>query len=169
MSFHARILQTEALTTSANAKSMVKRLKRMAKKDTNKDYQDQIYYAIGNIPLQQNDTLQAIGAYETGREKATQKGPETALLLLRLGGIYWEQRRFDKAQPCYTEAIGLLDKTHDNYKEITRRSKVLDALVPPTTAIHLQDSLQWLASTDEDQRNAAIDRVIEELKKKKAI
>lgn len=168
MSFHARILQTEALTTSANAKSMIKRLKRMSKKDTNKDYLDQIYYAIGNIQLQQNDTLQAISAYETGREKATQKGPETALLLLRLGGIYWEQRRFDKAQPCYTEAIGLLDKTHDDYKEITHRSKVLDALVPPTSAIQLQDSLQWLASLDEPQRNEAIDRVIEALKKKEA-
>ena len=168
MSFHARILQTEALTTTSNAKSMVKRLKRMTKKDTNKDYLDQIYYAIGNIHLQQNDTVQAISAYETGRAKATQKGPETALLLLRLGGIYWEQRRFDKAQPCYTEAIGLLDKTHDNYKEITRRSKVLDALVPPTSAIQLQDSLQWLASIDETERNAAIDRVIDALKKKEA-
>lgn len=166
MSFHARIMQTEALTTSANARSMIKRLKRMAKNDNNKDYLDQVYYAIGNIYMQQRDTLQAISAYEKGRKDATQKGPETAILLLRLGGIYWEQRRFDKAQPCYTEAIGLLDKTHDQYKEITHRSKVLDALVPPTSAIYLQDSLQWLASVDEDTRNEAIDRVIKELKKK---
>jgi len=168
MAFHARILQTEALTTASNSKSMIKRLKRMTKRDVNKDYLDQIYYAIGNIYMEQVDTLKAIGAYETGREKATQKGPETAVLLLRLGGIYWDQRRFDKAQPCYTEAIGLLDKEHEDYKEITRRSKVLDALVPPTSAIFLQDSLQWLASLDEPQRNEAIDRVIEQLKKKEA-
>lgn len=166
MSFHARILQTEALTNSANSRSMVKRLRRMTKSDNNKDYLDQIYYAIGNIYMQQADTLNAIAAYETGREKATQRGPETAVLLLRLGGIYWEQRRFDKAQPCYTEAIGLLDNTHEQYMELTRRSKVLDALVPPTSAIHLQDSLQWLATIDEAQRNEAIDRVINELKKK---
>lgn len=166
MSLHARILQTEAVTTYSNARSMVKRLRRMTKSDNNKDYLDQIYYAIGNIHMLQEDTLQAISAYETGRAKATQKGPETAMLLLRLGGIYWEQRRFDKAQPCYTEAIGLLDKEHDQYKELTRRSKVLDALVPPTSAIQLQDSLQWLATTDEVQRNEAIDRVIKELKKK---
>lgn len=168
MSFHARILQTEALTTSANARSMVKRLKRMSRSDNNKDYQDQIYYAIGNIYLQQNDTLQAISSYETGRAKATQKGTETALLLLRLGGLYWDQRRFEKAQPCYTEAIGLLDKEHAHYKEVAHRSKVLDALVPPTSAIFLQDSLQWLASIDETQRNEAIDRVIDALKKKEA-
>lgn len=168
MSFHARILQTEALTTASNAKSMIKRLKRMAKSDNNKDYLDQVYYAIGNIYMQQNDTLHAISAYETGRAKATQKGLETAVLLLRLGGIYWDQRRFDKAQPCYTEAIGLMDKDQDNYKEMAHRSKVLDALVPPTSAIHLQDSLQWLSRLDEGQRNEAIDRVIEVLKKKEA-
>lgn len=166
MSFHARIMQTEVLTTAGNARSMIKRLRRMAKNENNKEYIDQVYYAIGNIYMQQGDTLQAISAYEKGRKDATQKGPETAMLLLRLGGIYWEQRRFDKAQPCYTEAIGLLDKTHDQYKEINHRSKVLDALVPPTSAIYLQDSLQWLASVDEPTRLEAIDRVIKELKKK---
>ena len=166
MTFHARILQTEAVTTAANAKSMVKRLKRMAKSDNNKDYLDQVYYAIGNIHMAQGDTLAAVGAYETGRSKATQRTLETAVLLLRLGDIYWDQRRFDKAQPCFTEAIGLIDKEFENYEEITRRSKVLDALVPPTTAIHLQDSLQWLATASEGERLAAIDRVIAELKKK---
>ena len=166
MTFHARILQTEAVTTAANAKSMVKRLKRMAKSDNNKDYLDQVYYAIGNIHMTQGDTLAAISAYETGRAKATQRTLETAVLLLRLGDIYWDQRRFDKAQPCFTEAIGLIDKEFENYEEITRRSKVLDALVPPTTAIHLQDSLQWLATASEGERLAAIDRVIAELKKK---
>lgn len=166
MTFHARILQTEAITNASNAKSMVKRLRRMAKSDNNKDYLDQVYYAIGNIQLTQGDTLAAINAYETGRAKATQRTVETAVLLLRLGEIYWERQRFDKAQPCYTEAIGLIDKEFNDYPEITRRSKVLDALVPPTTAIHLQDSLQWLASASEEERLAAIDRVIEELKKR---
>ena len=168
MTFHARILQTEAITNAANAKSMVKRLKRMAKSENNKDYLDQVYYAMGNIHLLQGDTVAAVSAYETGRSKATQKTLETAVLLLRLGGIYWDQRRFDKAQPCYTEAIGLIDKEFNDYEEINRRSKVLDALVPPTSAIQLQDSLQWLASTSESERNAAIDRVIEELKKREA-
>ena len=166
MTFHARILQTEAITNPSNAKSMVKRLRRMAKSDNNKDYLDQVYYAIGNIHMTQGDTLAAITAYETGRSKATQRTLETAVLLLRLGDIYWDQRRFDKAQPCFTEAIGLIDKEFENYDEITRRSKVLDALVPPTTAIHLQDSLQWLAIASESERLAAIDRVITELKKK---
>ena len=43
---------------------------------------------------------------------------------------------------------------------------MLDELVPYTDAVHLQDSLQALAKMPEKERNEAIDRVIEALKKK---
>ena len=60
----------------------------------------------------------------------------------------------------------MLNKQREGYEEAMRRSKVLDKLVPYTSAVHLQDSLQALARMDEPSRNAAIDRVIEALKKK---
>lgn len=163
--FNARIAQTEVMA-QGNAKSMISKLKRMARSDNNKDYLDQVYYAIGNIYMMQNDTLQAISAYENGNEKATRSGIEKGVLLLRLGGIYWDMERYNDAQRCYGEAIGLLDKDRPDYEELSRRSKVLDELVPYTDAIHLQDSLQALAKMSEEDRNAAIDRVIEALKKK---
>ena len=43
---------------------------------------------------------------------------------------------------------------------------MLDELVPYTDAVQLQDSLQQLARMSEKERNAAIDRVIDALKKK---
>ena len=163
--FNARIAQTEVMAKS-NAKQMISRLKRMASDDNNKDYLDQVYYAIGNIYLAQNDTMKAIGAYEQGNEKATRSGIEKGVLLLRLGDIYWEIERYNDAQRCYGEAVGLLDQDRPDYEELSRRSKVLDELVPHTDAIHLQDSLLALAKMSEEDRNAAIDRVIEALKKK---
>lgn len=167
--FNARILQTEVLgQDSRKAKSMVSRLKRMARADNNQDYLDRLYYAMGNIHLAQKDTAQAIAAYEKGREKATRSGIEKGVLLLRLGEVYWEQRRFDKAQPCYSECISMLGKEHAKYQEVMKRSKVLDELVPYTSAVYLQDSLQTLARMSEPDRLAAIDRVIEALKKKEA-
>ncbi len=167
LAFNARILQTEVLAEqSSQRSSMIKKLRRMAHSSSNKDYLDQVYYALGNIYLTQSDTAAAISAYEQGREKSTRKGIEKGVLLLRLGGVYWDQRRFDKAQTCYTEAIGLINKEREDYEEIMRRSKVLDKLVPYTSAVYLQDSLQELSRMSEADRNAAIDRVIEALKKK---
>ena len=88
------------------------------------------------------------------------------MLLLKLGDIYWAKEKYNDAQRCYGEAIGLLDKERDDYEQLSYRSKVLDELVPFTDAVYLQDSLQTLAKMDEKDRNEAIDRVIQALIKK---
>ena len=165
LEFNARIAMTEVMA-GGKGKQMVGRLKRMARNDNNKDYLDQVYYAMGNIYMLQKDTLKAIDAYERGNAKSTRNGIEKGVLLLTLGDIYWVREDFSNAQRCYGEAIGLLDKDRKDYRQLSDRSKILDELVPYTDAVHLQDSLQALAKMPEKERNAAIDRVIEALKKK---
>ena len=164
LAFNARIAQTEVMA-KGNAKSMISRLKRMAASDNNKEYLDQVYYAMGNIYMMQRDTLKAISAYEKGNQKATRSGVEKGVLLLTLGNLYWQLEKYNDAQRCYGEAIGLLDKERKDYKELSLRSKVLDELVPHTDAIHLQDSLLELSIMPEAERLKAIDRVIDELKR----
>lgn len=165
LDFNARIAMTEVMA-QGQAKKMISRLKRMAHNDNNKDYLDQVYYAIGNIYLAEKDTMQAIYAYEKGNEKATRSGVEKGVLLLHLGDLYWIKERYGDAKRCYGEAIGLLDKERPDYEQLSKRSKILDELVPFTDGIQLQDSLQQLAKMSEKDRNAAIDRVIDALKKK---
>ena len=160
LEFNARIAMSEVMA-GGNPKKMISRLKSMARSDKNAQYLDQVYYAMGNIYLLQRDTANAIGAYEKGNEKATRSGIEKGVLLLHLGDLYWAKEKFGDAKRCYGEAIGLLDKDRDDYKQLSERSKVLDELVPYTDAVYLQDSLQVLAKLPEKERNEAIDRVIE--------
>lgn len=169
LSFNAQMLQTEVLAGQRGmGKKMISKLRRMARSDNNKEYLDQVYCALGNIYMAQSDTTEAIKAYEKGRAKSTRNGIEKGVLLLRLGEIYWTRHRFENAQKCYTEAIGLIDKSRSDYEEIKHRSTVLDKLVPYTSAVFMQDSLQTLARMSEADRNAAIDRVIDALKQKEA-
>lgn len=169
LEFAARILQTQVVSTDeTGSKHMITKLRHMARNQRYKDDLDQVYFALGNIHLSRRDTTEAITAYETGRAKATKTGTSKGVLLLRLADLYWDMRRFDKAQKCYSEAIGMLDKKREGYEEATRRSSVLDKLVPYTSTIHLQDSLQELSLMSEDDRNAAIDRLIELEKKRQA-
>ena len=165
LEFNARIAQTEVMPAT-DAKGKISKLKRMARSDNNKDYLDQVYYAIGNVYLTQRDTLHAIEAYEEGCKKATRSGIEKGVLLLTLGNVYWDKEKYADAQRCYGEAIGLLDKDRKDYKQLDERSKVLDELAPHTSAVELQDSLQRLARMSEDQRNKIIDKIIEDLIKK---
>lgn len=163
--FNARIAQTEVMARG-RSKQMINRLRRMAVNDNNKDYLEQVYYAIGNIYMAEKDTAAAIAAYEKGNEKATRSGVEKGVLLMTLGNIYWDKERYADAQRCYTEAVGMLDKERKDYRQLADRSKVLDELVPHTEAVYLQDSLQALAKMPEAERLKAIDCVIEALKKK---
>ena len=165
LEFNARIAQTEVMA-DRNGRQMISKLKRMAVNDNNAEYLDQVYYAIGNIYMLQKDTAQAIAAYEKGNQKSVRNGIEKGVLLLTLGNIYWQMEKFNDAQRCYGEAIGLLDKDRKDYDELAYRSKVLDELVPYTDAIHLQDSLLELSTMPEEERLKAIDRVIDALKKK---
>ena len=162
--FNARIAQTEVMPQGSKQK--ISKLKRMARNDNNKEYLDQVYYAIGNVYLTERDTMQAIAAYEKGNQKSVRNGIEKGVLLLTLGNLYWDMERYNDAQRCYGEAIGLLDKDRSDYETLALRSKVLDELVPHTDAIHLQDSLLLLSEMPEEDRMEAIERVIEALKKK---
>lgn len=164
LEFNARIKQTEVASASEGART-VKRLKAMARSPKNKDYLEQVYYAIGNIYLAKRDTASAITSYEEGAKKATRSGVEKGVLLLRLGNLYWEKADYDNAQRCYADVIGLLeDKESAEYKEVSHRSEVLDELVEHAGAVELQDSLQRLAAMPEAERMKVIEQIIERVK-----
>ena len=163
--FNARIKQS-AVYEGANIASEVKALKRMTRYDRNKDYLDQIYYAIGNLYLSHADTLNAIENYKLAAEKSTRNGVDKAISQLTLGGIYFSQRQYDLAQPCYAEAIPLVNEDYPDYKMLKKRSDVLDELAVYSQNVTLQDSLLKLAAMTPEQQKAVIAKIIEDLKKK---
>ena len=163
--FNARIKQS-AVYEGANIASEVKALKRMTRYDRNKDYLDQVYYAIGNLYLTHGDTLNAIENYRLAAEKSTRNGVDKAISQLTLGGIYFARRQYDFAQPCYAEAIPLVNEDYPNYKMLKKRSDVLDELAVYSQNVTLQDSLLELAAMTPEEQKAVIANIIEELKKK---
>ena len=165
LEFNARIKQSEVLS-KGQSKQMIAKLKRMAKNSKNKDYQDQVYYAIGNIWLANGDTTRAIWAYKDGVEKSTRNGIEKGVVWLHLGQLYWDREEFVKAQACYAGVLSLFDKDREDYKEVNDRSRILDELLPHASAVELQDSLQELARMDSVERMKVIKNIISELKKK---
>jgi tetratricopeptide (TPR) repeat protein len=158
----AKIRQTEVYP-GADTTKVTKKLKKMAKSSKNKDYLDQIYYALGNVYLSVPDTAKAIESYELGVEKSTQSGIEKTMNQIKLGDIYFEQRKYIKAQPNYAEALTQLKKESEAYPRVSKRSEVLDALVIHYEAVELQDSLQKLSKMTEEERLVVVNKIIEDL------
>lgn len=163
--FNARIKQSEVFQGS-DIESEVKALRRMTRYDRNKEYLDQIYYAIGNLYLSRGDTIRAIENYELANEKSTRNGIDKAVNQVRLGELYYLRGNYEKAQPNYSEAVPQLPETYPGYADIKRRSDVLDELAVYSQNVNLQDSLLRLADMPEEQRKKVIEKIIEELKEK---
>lgn len=164
---NARIAQSEVYSGSDITKE-INSLKRMTRYDRNKDYLDQLYYAIGNLYLSRRDTVRAIENYRLAAERSTRKGVERAISQLTLGNLYYERRQYDKAQPCYAEALPVLPDTYPGYDTLKLRSDVLDELALYTENVNLNDSLLRLAAMPEAERIKVIERHIADLKKKEA-
>lgn len=164
MSLNARVLQSE-MASKGQTNRMIRKLRRMAKKSTNKQYRDQIYLAIGNIYMNAGDTLRCIYAWEDG-VKESKNGSAKGALLLRLANIYWKREEYADAARCYKECLSALDKEKEEYAQAEQRNKALEGLSEPLSAIELQDSLQALAKLPEAERETVAKRLAEEYIKK---
>lgn len=163
--FNARIKQSEVFTGEDIAKE-VGALRRMTRYDRNKEYLDQIYYAIGNLYLSRRDTTKAIENYELAVEKSTRSGIDKAMAQLTLGGLYYDRRLYAKAQPCYSEALPLIPDNYPDYAVLKRRSDVLDELAVYSQNVELQDSLLRLAAMTPELQMKVIEKLIADLKEK---
>jgi len=162
LAINAQIKETEVLPNS-EMKKTVKRLQKMANNKSNKDYIENIYYALGNTYMSVADTARTIQAYQKGIKLSSKGGLAKATILLALGNIYWTQQRYVEAQVCYTELMGLIDKEHKSYATIDKRSAILEDLVVQVKEVQLQDSLQRVASMDKEEQMQLIDRLINEV------
>ena len=164
LEFAAKIRQTEVYP-GADYRKVVQSLERMARNQKNKDMLDQVYYALGNVYLSRQDTINALKSYEEGVKKSTQNGMDLAILQIRLGDLYFQMRDYIKAQPNFSGALSIIQKEYKDYPRVSKLSAVLDELVVHAEAVHLQDSLQTLAKMPEEERLAVIDKIIEKVKK----
>lgn len=166
--FNSKIEQVNFSNEKERPK-MISMLKRMTGNSKNKDYLDQVYLALGNIYLNSNDTILALKNYKLGVEKSTRNAYDKAMCQIQLGDIYFTQKNYTAAAPCYTEAVSQLTKKHEAYPRVSLRADVLGEVVVHTEAIHLQDSLQQLARLPKEEQLVVINKLIEDLKKQEEL
>ncbi len=160
MEFNARLQQSQL---EDDIQKSINILQKMAQLDKHKDRLDQIYGTIGDIYLEHEDTTKALEYYEKGIESSTENGINKAVVLVNAGDIYYKQRDYVKASPCYKEATQILSVENKQYARIQRRSETLDELVVEHNIVVLQDSLQRLAALSEEEQMKVVEKIIADL------
>lgn len=161
MSFNAKI--NRAQLDQGNVSAIRHELLKMISNKINKDYLDQLYFALGNTYLQHADTVRAIENYRLSIDKSTRKGADKAATLITLGDLYYKKRNYIQAQPCYEDAGKIITNENENYARVTKRGQTLSELVTQYDIVVLQDSLQRLSAMPENKRVDAVTKIINKL------
>lgn len=160
---NAKLRQLELSEMSDNER--IKALLKFTKGAKNEDYKDVVYTSIGDVYLRSMDTLNAIKNYQEAVENSKKDGYDKALALIKLGGLFFAEKEYIQAQPCYSQALPLISKKDEYYPVVSLRSEVLDKLVVHAKVVQEQDSLLMVANMPEYERIAYIEQYIEKLKK----
>ena len=161
MDFNARI--SRAQLNNDNVLKVRKELRSMLKNRNNKNYLDQVYYALGNTYLTHGDTLQAIDNFKLSADTSSRKGIDKAVTLITLADLYYHKKEYVLAQPCYDEASKIITNENDDYARVSRRAETLSELVAQNDIVTLQDSLQKLSTKSEIERMVVVNKVIAKL------
>ncbi len=167
MAFNAKI--NMALSYEHGAvlrKDIEKQLDKMIHDDKNIEYQDQIYYAWGNLYKQEGDEETALKYYLKSAEASAGNTQQQALTFLTIADIYYLQPRYLPAQRYYDSTVRVISPDYPNYSVIYAKSISLTNLVTNLDIIEFQDSVQKLSYMNKEDLYAYIGTVIEADKEK---
>ncbi|MFH1118770.1 MAG: tetratricopeptide repeat protein [Bacteroidota bacterium] len=161
MAFNARINLARVYNANRSDKRLiVKELEKMLKDAKNKDFQDQIYYALADIAFKdKNDTL-GVRFLRKSVASSVKNDYQKSISALRLADIYFKRPDYGQAQAYYDSTIMFLPKDFPDYETIAAKTDILTRLVGYLQTVHVQDSLQNLATMPESDRNKIIDKAI---------
>ncbi|MBA2584084.1 MAG: tetratricopeptide repeat protein [Bacteroidetes bacterium] len=164
MAFQAKISQAKAFDGSEKRKNEIKgQLVKMLKDSKNKEYFDQIYYALAEMSMSDKDEKEAIKYLNLSVSSSIENVKQKALSYLKLGEIYFAKPEYKAAQTYYDSCAGILPSNHPDYEAIMSKRESLTGLIVNLTTISTEDSLQKIARMSEAERNEYLDIVIENI------
>jgi hypothetical protein len=162
MAFNAKINAASLFFSVGDSEKLKKELHKMLRDKKNIDFQDQIYYALGNIHFKEGDTDVAIENYRLSVLNSYQNQFQRALSAITLADIYFDNLRYRDAQSYYDSAMIIIDDTYPNYQQLAATYKSLSNLVENLYIVERQDSLQKIALMPEIERESLIARLMKE-------
>lgn len=145
---------------SGNSVEIKKELEKMLKESKNEDFQDQIYYALGNMSMKEGNEAEAIEYFRKSATSKSSNQNQKGRSYLALANHYYDKPDYMKAGKYYDSAVYFLDQKHPDYLILKAKSQNLNALVSQLTIIQEQDSLQRVALMPENERSALISSII---------
>ena len=162
IAFNAKINRARSFdVNNPEGEAVKKELYKMLKDDKNKDYLGQIYYALAGIAQNEGKESEAVDFYKLSIKNSGTNTNQKAISYLELAEIYFEKPKYKLAQAYYDSSVTLLSKEYPGYYGIVEKKNSLTNLVVNLAIIETQDSLQRLAVMTPEEREKAVQAIID--------
>ncbi|MBS3770488.1 MAG: tetratricopeptide repeat protein [Bacteroidales bacterium] len=166
MEFNARLKRATLSQITRRGGNEVKRdLENMVGNNKNEEYLDQIYYALGEIAVAENNFQQALDYYKKSIAHNTDNENQKGLSYLSVADIYFQNKKYSNAQAYYDSAVTTIESDYPGYTDLFMKTQHLTSLVDNLNTIEREDSLQKVARMEPAERNRLISQLIEKRRK----
>jgi len=160
--FNAKINLAQLYDAKSNdSKDLVKSLKKMLKDIKNKNYLDQVYFALAEVAKADGDVSQAIEYLEKSVAHSVDNEYQKAVSSLVVAQLLYDKKDYQNSGAYYDTAMQFLPEEYPDYDHVKRQTAIVSELVSYLTTVQVQDSMQALAAMPRPQLNAMIDSIIQ--------
>ncbi len=161
MGFNAKLSQAFTYQSGAGSVRQIEQdLLEMLDDEKNRDFKDQIYYALGQLMFREGNEDKAIEYYKLSSSNSVDNDNQKTTSLLAIADIYFERSAYQDAGIYYDSADMFISESYPDYHKIKEKTEVFIQLVRNLNTITLEDSLQNMASLPEAQRMHIVDQAI---------
>ena len=161
MAFNARLNRARCYdSSSGSSESVHKELLKMQKDPKNKDFMDQIYYALAGLSKNEGKEDEEIKFLNLSIRSSVGNQNQKALSYLELAKIFYSKPEYRNAQAYYDSTITNMSKDYPDYSDILTKRNSLTKLVKYMKTIETEDSLQRLSKLSLQEQSTYVDKYL---------
>lgn len=164
MVFNAMISQASATFQGQNVEQIRKQLNKLLKDQKNKEFQDQIYFALANLSMEEKKVEEALVLYKKSARVSVSNPRQKGRSYKTVADYYYERPDYIQAEAFYDSTLLVADQAFPDIDIVKSRAKNLTPLVINLRTVEFEDSVQKLATLSKKDLLALIDNKIEKLK-----
>lgn len=146
---------------TSDSEDLVKSLKKMLKDVKNIKYHDQIFYALAEVSLADEEYTQAIEYLRKSVATSVENDFQKAVSSLKVAELLYDEKDYQLSGAYYDTAMVFLPEDYPNYRDVKRQTSIVSELVGHLTIVQVEDSLQLLAAMPRGELNTLIDSIIQ--------
>ncbi|HRO75333.1 MAG TPA: tetratricopeptide repeat protein [Crocinitomicaceae bacterium] len=141
-----------------------KELNKMSRDAKNFEYRDQIFYAIGEMDMRENNRENALKNYNKSIFYSVSNKRQKGRTYERLADINYQDKNYVQAQRYYDSCSKLVDEKYPNYETILNRATKLKKLVESIEIAEYEDSVQRIAKMSPEEQEKFAEKLIKKMK-----